>query len=93
MVNKEEVGPGWVMRDLSEIKPGSFVSMKSNKKYSDDSRLQDIKNLASNDPKYKYYKRFMPQPRYAFNQNLHFLKIFDWLYLTNYFQLQEYKTQ
>ena len=29
MLLQEAVGPGWVARDLSEIKPGAFSAMRS----------------------------------------------------------------
>ena len=62
MVLHEEgdmIGPGWVMRDISEIKQGSFGSRKSR-----ETTYDPLKEMAASDPKYKYYKRLMPKPRY-----------------------------
>jgi len=61
MVLHEEgdmIGPGWVMRDISEIKQGSFGSRKSR-----ETTYDPLKEMAASDPKYKYYKRLMPKPR------------------------------
>jgi len=64
VVECEVVGPGWIMHDLSEIKPGNFTAFRSmEKEY--DSRVEDIKQKATTDPMYKYYKRFLPKQREA----------------------------
>jgi hypothetical protein len=65
MVNKEVIGPGWVMHDLSEIKPGSFSAVKSMESQYDSLRVEDIKQKASTDPMFKYYKRLLPKGREA----------------------------
>ena len=51
-------------RDLSEIKPGAFGAMRSMENEFDSLRKDDVKAKATTDPMYKYYKRFLPKPRY-----------------------------
>ena len=62
VVECEMVGPGWIMHDLSEIKPGNFTALRSLEK-EQDSLGEDIKMKATTDPMYKYYKRLLPKQR------------------------------
>ena len=61
---QEPVGPGWVARDISEIKPGAFQAMRSLENQFDSLRQEDVRDKATTDPMYKYYKRLLPKPRY-----------------------------
>ena len=61
---QEPVGPGWVPRDISEIKPGAFQAMRSLENQFDSLRQEDVRDKATTDPMYKYYKRLLPKPRY-----------------------------
>ena len=62
---QEPVGPGWVARDLSEIKPGGFSAMRSLENEYESLRKDDVKSKATTDPMFKYYKRFLPKPRFS----------------------------
>ena len=62
---QEPIGPGWVARDLSEIKPGAFSKMRSLESQYDSLRQEDVGSKASTDPMFKYYKRMLPKPRSA----------------------------
>jgi len=59
------IGPGWVMHDLSEIKPGSFSALRSIENQYDSLRVEDVKQKATTDPMFKYYKRLLPKQREA----------------------------
>jgi len=61
--SEEPIGPGWVARDLSEIKPGGFSAMRSLENQFDSLRKDDVKLNATTDPMHKYYKRLLPKPR------------------------------
>merc|ERR1712024_293125 len=61
--DQEPVGPGWVARDISEIKPGAFQAMRSLENQFDSLRKDDVRERATTDPMYKYYKRLLPKPR------------------------------
>ena len=63
--SQEPVGPGWVARDISEIKPGAFQAMRSLENQFDSLRKDDVRERATTDPMYKYYKRLLPKPRYG----------------------------
>jgi len=58
-----DIGPGWIMKDLSEIKPSSFSVMRSLENEYDSLRVADLKKKASTDPMFKYVKRLLPKPR------------------------------
>jgi len=58
-----ETGPGWIMHDLSEIKPGSFSALRSMESQYDSLKVDDVKKKASTDPMAKYYKRYLPKQR------------------------------
>ena len=60
---QESIGPGWIARDLSEIKPGGFSMMRRLESQYDSLRQEDVRSKASTDPMYKYYKRLLPKPR------------------------------
>ena len=62
---QEPVGPGWVARDISEIKPGAFQAMRSLENQYDSLRQEDVRDKATTDPMHKYYKRLLPKPRYG----------------------------
>jgi len=59
----ESIGPGWVMHDISEIKPGSFTALRSMEAEYDTLRVEDVRSKATTDPMYKYVKRLLPKPR------------------------------
>merc|ERR1711953_205676 len=63
MEPQEPVGPGWVARDISEIKPGAFQAMRSLENQYDSLRQEDVRDKATTDPMHKYYKRLLPKPR------------------------------
>lgn len=63
------MGPGWVARDISEIKPGAFQAMRSLENQFDSLRKDDVRERATTDPMYKYYKRLLPKPRYEIYRN------------------------
>ena len=62
-LHQDPIGPGWIARDLSEIKPGGFSMMRSLESQYDSLRQEDVRSKASTDPMYKYYKRMLPKPR------------------------------
>lgn len=62
-LHQDPIGPGWIARDLSEIKPGGFSMMRSLENQYDSLRQEEVKSKASTDPMYKYYKRMLPKPR------------------------------
>ena len=51
------IGPGWIMHDISEIKPSSFSAMRSLENEYDSLRVDDVKKKATTDPMFKYVKR------------------------------------
>ena len=60
---EEPVGPGWVARHISEIKPGGFQAMRSMEAEFDSLRKEDVRQRATTDPMYRYIKRLLPAPR------------------------------
>ena len=61
---EEPVGPGWVARDISEIKPGGFMAMRSLEAEYDSLRQEDVRQKATTDPMYRYIKRLLPKARW-----------------------------
>ena len=63
VTGREQVGPGWVPRQLSEIKPGAFTSSRAGRAVEELPGAAERRRAATTDPLYRHIKRLLPKQR------------------------------